>query len=122
MVRRAVLSAAVGIIMLGALGVAAGFFIAAFYIWLSELFEPDIAAAITGGALLFIAMFIGVMGRAALKLMRRRQPSMLSEFSGLIGLAIRVAGATVRRDPKKALVLSIIAGALAEYILADREG
>lgn len=121
MVQRAALSAVVGIVTLGVLAGAAGFLVAAFYAWLAELFDVPVAAAITGGALLVIAMFIGVTGRAALRRMKRRQPSLLAGFGGTIGLTTRVIAAVVRRDPKKALIVSIIAGALAEYVLAERD-
>jgi hypothetical protein len=36
-------------------------------------------------------------------------------------MAGRLVGLLVRKDPKKALILSIIAGAVAEYISSERK-
>jgi hypothetical protein len=44
---------------------------------------------------------------------------LISEFTGIAGTAGRIAGLLIRRDPRKSLILAVIAGALAEYITSD---
>ena len=81
--------------------------------------EP--AAAITGGALLVLALIIGLAGALMVRRNRRRLPSLLSEFGGTLALTSRLAMFMVRRDPKKAMIISLVAGALAEYIMSERK-
>ncbi len=103
------------------LGVAAaGFFIAAFYIWLAAHLAPALAALITGAALLTLALALGLIGGAVLRAARARQRAQLAEFSLTLGTALRLAAYLVRRDPKKALIFSLIAGALAEFFTSER--
>ncbi len=119
--RSAALSAGLGIIVLGIVMAALWFLIAACFIWLIDHMSADAAAAILGGALLVFAVVVALIGGAVIRKSRRRYPSLISEFGGTIGLAGRLVGMMVRKDPKKALILSIIAGALAEYIASDRK-
>ena len=69
--------------------------------------------------LLLAAIIIGGLGRIVLKKIKKPQPSILAEFSGIAGTAGRIAGLLIRRDPRKSLILAVIAGALAEYITSD---
>jgi hypothetical protein len=108
---------AVLFMLLGALG----FLIAGFYIWMSHLTSPSAAAAITGGALALLAILAGVIGGIVLSRMRARQPSFVGSLGGTLGLAARIIGIAVRSDPRKALILSIVAGALAEYMTSERK-
>ena len=91
------------------------------FICLSRHTGEAAAAAITGAALLILAIIIGLAGGYTLKRIRRRQPSLLSEFGGTLGMAGHLAGFLVRKDPRKAMILSLVAGALAEYITGERK-
>jgi hypothetical protein len=98
-----------------------GFLAAAGFIWLLTRFPPYGAAGIAGIALLLLALLTVVIGNGMIRRMKARQPSMLAEFGGTIGLAARIVGMMVRKDPRKAIILSMIAGALAEYVTSDRK-
>jgi hypothetical protein len=119
--RNAALWVALMVVVLAMLLAALGFLVAAFEIWLAQQTNPAEAAAITGAGLLVIAVLLGVIGNAVLKRSRARQQTMLAAMGGSLGLAARVIGIAVRNDPKKALILSIIAGAVAEYVASDRK-
>jgi hypothetical protein len=110
------LAAAVLVMLMGALG----FGIAAFYMWMAKLTSPAAAGGITGGALLVLAILTGVIGGIVLKRMRARQPSFVGSLGGTLGLAARIIAIAVKRDPRKAIILSIVAGALAEYMTSER--
>jgi len=98
-----------------------GFLVTGFFIWVARHTDAASAAAITGGVLLALALATGLLGGVLLARMRRRQPSLLSEFGGSVGLATRLIGLVVRKDPKKAMIISLAAGALAEYILSEKK-
>lgn len=111
--------AGLGVVVLTVLLAALGFLITAFFIWIAHTKSYPVAAAITGGTLLLIAIFIGIAGRIILKKIKKPQPSLLAEFGGIAGTAGRIAGLLIRRDPRKSLILAVIAGALAEYVTSD---
>jgi chromate transport protein ChrA len=98
---------------------AIGFLITGFLIWLEQFKSHAVAAAITGGALLIAAVIVGIVGSIVIKKTKKRQPSIIAEFTGVAGTAGRIAGLLIRRDPRKSLILAVIAGALAEYITSD---
>ncbi len=98
-----------------------GFLISAFYVWLSTKLGPAEALAVTGGVMIILAILVVAIGGAIIRKLKKPQPSMLSEFSGLFGLGVRLVTLTIRRDPRKALIVSLIAGALAEFIVSDRK-
>lgn len=100
---------------------AIAFLAAAVFIVLAHHTGKAWAAAITGGALLLLALIIGLAGALALRRNRRRLPSLLSEFGSTLGMTSRLAALMVGKDPKKALIISVVAGALAEYILSERK-
>jgi hypothetical protein len=54
-----------------------------------------------------------------LKKTKKQRPSLLSEFGSTVGLATRLIGMLVRRDPKKAIILAAVSGAIAEYVMSD---
>jgi nitrate/nitrite transporter NarK len=97
------------------------FLVTGAFICLSRHTGEASAAAITGAALLILALIIGLAGGYTLKRIRRRQPSLLSEFGGTLGMAGQLAGFLIRKDPRKAMILSVVAGALAEYITSERK-
>jgi hypothetical protein len=98
-----------------------GFLSAGFFVWMAQHTGYASASAITGGVLLVLALATGLAGSLMLKRMRERRPGLLATFGGTAGVAGRLAGMLVRRDPRKAIVLSVIAGALAEYITSERK-
>ncbi len=100
---------------------ALGFFTAAFLIWVSHYLGPAAAAAIAGSVLLAAACVIALVFTLILRRMRARQPSMASEALGTLSLAMRFATLFIQRDPRKAVVAALIAGALAEYFSSDRQ-
>lgn len=100
---------------------ALGFFTAAFLIWVSHYLGPAAAAAIAGLALLMIAFAIALSFTLVLRSMRTRQPSMAAEALGTLNLVVRLATLVIRRDPRKAVLAALIAGAIAEYFAADRQ-
>jgi hypothetical protein len=117
--RELALWAGLGIVVLSVVLSALGFLVASLFIWIDQYKTDTVAAAITGGALLLAAIVIGVIGRIILKKIRKPQPSLLAEFGGIAGTAGRIAGLLIRRDPRKSLILAVIAGALAEYVTSD---
>jgi hypothetical protein len=100
---------------------AIGFFVTALFICIARHLGTAEAAAVTGAALLLLGAVIAFVGGALLRSLRRRQPSLLSELGGTVGLATRLVAMMVRRDPKKAVIISLVAGALAEYITTERK-
>jgi hypothetical protein len=111
--------AGLGIVVLTVVLTAIGFLVASLFIWIDQ-YKPDaVAAVITGGALLLAAIVIFLIGRVILKKIKKPQPSILAEFGGIAGTAGRIAGLLIRRDPRKSLILAVIAGALAEYVTSD---
>lgn len=99
---------------------AIGFLAAAFVIWLAQHMNHALAAALTAGALLLLALIIGLGGALILRSNRLKLLSLRAEFGGTLAIA-RLAALWVRGDPKKAMILSLIAGALAEYVLGERK-
>ncbi|MDE1905314.1 MAG: hypothetical protein KGH75_02530 [Rhodospirillales bacterium] len=99
---------------------ALGLLIAAFIVWLSHLLGFAAAAAIAGGILLVIAAIIMGVGALALRRRRTRLPSLTSEALGMASLGMRMAAFVIRRDPSKALLVAMLAGALAEHFSRSR--
>jgi hypothetical protein len=98
---------------------ALGFFVAAFVIWLSHYLGPAAGAAITGVLLLMIACVIGGSFILILRRMRARQPSLLSETLGSFSFVLQFVTLIIRRDPRKAVLAALVAGALAEYFSSE---
>jgi hypothetical protein len=119
--RNIALWACLGVVILGVVLAALGFLITAAFIVLAHRMDHAQAAGLLGGLLLVLALLLAWIGGAIIRNSRKRYPSLLAEFGGTIGLAGRLVGMLVAKDPKKALILSVIAGALAEYITSDRK-
>ncbi len=97
-----------------------GFVVASFYMWMSHLMAHSVAALATAGAgLVLIALMAGLGGMIIAKT-KKRQPSMMQEFADTLGLGAKLISVLVRRDPRKAMIVSLVAGALAELITSDR--
>jgi hypothetical protein len=109
------------VVLLAGFIAGAGFLVAALFHWVSQN-EANAAAAsaITGGALIAIVIIFALIGGAIIKKLKKPQPALFSEFSGMLGLGARLIALAVRRDPRKAIIVSAIAGALAEFITSDR--
>jgi hypothetical protein len=121
LIKNAALWASVAVAVLCIVLAGIGFLITGFFICLSRHTGEALAAAITGAALLVLAAVAGLAGGYLLKRIRQRQPSLMSELSGTVGMASRFVGFLVRKDPRKAMIISIVAGALAEYITSERK-
>lgn len=92
------------------------FFTAALLIWLEHYVGPAGAAALAGLALVLesVAIFIGC--QMVLKRIRTKQSGGLGgDFLGLAATGLRLATLAFRRSPRKALVVAMIFGALADY-------
>jgi len=119
LLRHLALSASVGIAGLFIALAGLGFLIFAYYSWLQTHLPGEQAAAITGVTLLVIATAVSIIGLAIVKNLKKPQPSLLADFGGTLGLGLRLASLLVRKDPKKAIILATVAGAIAEYLLND---
>jgi hypothetical protein len=115
------LGAGIGLAVLAVALAGLGFFITAFYIWLARHFDAATAAAMTGATLVLLAILIAITGADILRRLKKPQPGLLSDFGGTLGLGLRLAGILVRRDPKKAIIIAAVTGALAEFIMSDRK-
>ena len=100
--------------------ICVGFLVASFYMWMSHLLAHSLAALVTAGAALLLIGLMAGIGGLIIRKTRKPQPSLLQEFSGTIGLGARMVSLLVRRDPRKAMIVSLVAGALAELITSDR--
>ena len=98
-----------------------GFLIAGYFVWLTHYFSTAPAAAITGGTLLVLAVITATIGASVMKRLKKPKGSLLGDAGSILGLGMRLASMLVRRDPKKALILAAIGGALAEWLLADED-
>jgi hypothetical protein len=109
------------VVILAGVIAGGGFLIAALFHWISQQQpNPAAASAITGGALIGIVIIFALIGGAIIKKLKKPQPALFSEFSGMLGLGVRLITIAIRRDPRKAIIVSAIAGALAEFITSDR--
>ncbi len=117
--RHLALSAGMGIAVLFIALAGLGFLIFAYYTWLLSHFASEQAGAITGATLIILAAATAIIGFATIKKLKKPQPSMLAEFGGTISIGFRLATLLIRKDPKKALILAGLAGAIAEYLMND---
>lgn len=115
MIKWAVIGACLALGVLGILLAASGCFVVAFYFWVAPHLGRPAAAAVTGAVLVVLALVLALAGGASLRRMKRRPRRLLGEIQNTIGLVARLM---LARDPKKALLVSLLAGALAEYILS----
>jgi hypothetical protein len=105
----------VSIIVLFLVMAGLGFFATAFFIWVASHLGSAPAAALTGAALLLLALIFMVSGNFAVRRIRRHRPDLFGDAAGTIAMLTSVVGLLVRRDPRRAILLSLIAGALTEY-------
>lgn len=119
--RRAAMWGGFATAILAILLASIGFFTAALCVWLAQHLGAAAAIGLTGLALLLLALLLALTGNIVLGRMRRRAKARSSSLAGLLALALQLAGTLVRRDPKKALLLSALAGVLVEYLTAGRD-
>jgi uncharacterized protein YneF (UPF0154 family) len=121
--RYTALWAALGIAVLCIALAALGFLAAGLFCWLAQHSGVPAAAAITGGVLLALALLGGFGGSFWLRRQRRLHPAppLLADLAGTAGLVMRLAGFIIRRDPKKAVLFSLLAGALMEFLSGNGE-
>jgi hypothetical protein len=100
---------------------ALAFLTAAIFIWLASHVGAAGAAAIAALALLFLALQIMLFGGLLLARLRARAPGLFEDTASTIALLTSLATLAVRRDPKRTLLLALIAGALTEYLAAHDE-
>jgi hypothetical protein len=118
-VKGMILWVGVGVAALSVALAGLGFLIAGLFLWLKQARSAPTAAAITGGVLLLVAIGLSVIGVLVLRQIRRRQPRLMAELGGLLGIATslaRLITLAIRSDMRKSLVLAMIAGAVTEYI------
>ncbi len=107
----------VAVLCIGLAGL--GFLIAGYYLWLTHYLGTAPAAAITGGTLFALAGLTAIIGAGVIKQLKKPEGNLFGDAASTLGLGMRIASLMIRRDPKKALILAAISGALAEYILSD---
>ncbi|HQT45756.1 MAG: hypothetical protein B7X08_03290 [Acidocella sp. 20-63-7] len=110
--RKAALGTSMAAVTLCITLAALGFFIASFYILLTQHTSSAAAAAITGAILLALALITGLITKTIFK----KRSQNLSDWSELLSLATYL----IRRDPKKAMLLALLAGAVTEYFAGDK--
>lgn len=119
--RNLALSAGIAITMLVLALAALGFLAASVFLWAAPHWGAAAAAGGTGAALLLLAVLAGFGGCYLARRLHRNQPSLLAEVSGTLLTATRLLGFIIRQDPKKAILLSLLAGALVEYFTPEKK-
>jgi hypothetical protein len=118
-VKHLALALGLGVAVLAVALGGAGFLTAAYYLHFAHEMDSVRAAALTGATLLVAAALVALIGAAILKRTKKPQPGWLCDFTGLAGLAVRLATMTIRRDPKKALIIAAVSGVLVELLFGD---
>ena len=95
-----------------------GFLAAAIFIWIAAHLGGAAAAALTALALLLLAVVVMIGGGITLARLRARAPELFEDAAGTIATITTLVGLLVRQDPKRTILLSLIAGALTEYFTA----
>jgi hypothetical protein len=107
----AALGVAVLFLVLGAFGLLA----VALFIFVAHHWGEAAGAAVTAAALLLVAAQVVLAGALFFNRVRRRTPSIFADTAGTIAMVTSFANILVRRDPKRAILLSLLAGAVTEY-------
>ena len=94
---------------------AFGLLAVALFIFVQQHWGAAAAAAITALALLLIAGQVLLAGAMIFGRVRRRTPDLFGEATSTIAMLTSIANLFVRRDPKRAILLSLLAGAVTEY-------
>ena len=115
LLKHAVLWAWLAVVALFLVMAGLGFLAAALFIWMTTHLGAAAAAAITGAALLGLALLTTLIGGLVFRRLRRRAPHLFGNAFSLISTLASLGGLLVRRDPKRAVLMALVAGALAEY-------
>jgi hypothetical protein len=94
---------------------AFGLLAAALFIYVAHHWGTAAAAAVTALALLLLAAQVLLAGALFFHRARRRTPDIFGEATGTIAMLTSFANIFVRRDPKRAMLLALLAGAITEY-------
>jgi len=113
----AVIGLGLGVLAVALTGI--GFLAAGAFFHLDAIMGPAQAAAAIGAGLILLAILIALTGAWCLKKFKKRRPSLLAQFNATYGLGARLLGLLIRRDPKKAVLLAALAGAVIEFLMAD---
>jgi hypothetical protein len=116
----AALWVALGIVFLAMTLTALGFLVGGFYLWMTLYMVHAAAAACTAGALMVLAVLFLLVGKAIINRSKKKYPSVGQELRNTIGLSSRMITLLVARDPRKAVIVSLVAGALAEFMTSER--
>jgi hypothetical protein len=111
----AAILAGLGIAVLLMMLAGFGFLTVALYIFLSHHLGAAAAAAITAAALLGGALFILLAGLVLSHRRRRRAPKLFADTASTIATITGIAQLLVRNGPRRAILFSLVAGALTEY-------
>jgi len=98
---------------------AIGFLMAAIYLALAPHLGAAAAAALTGALLLLGAFLLASGGFALLTVLRKRPPSLAADLAESLGMVVGTAAAAVKREPGKALLISVLAGLLTDLLTRD---
>lgn len=94
---------------------AFGLLAVALFIFVAHRWGEAAGAAITALALLLVAAQVVLAGALFFNRVRRRTPDIFADTAGTIAMVTSMANMLVRRDPKRAILLSLLAGAVTEY-------
>lgn len=113
--KSAILWAGFSFIALTLVLAALGFLAAALFLWVATHCGTAAAAAITACGLLGLAVAILLAGRLFRRRMHAQAPGLFEEATGMFSMLTGLVGLLVRQDPKRAVLLALLAGALTEY-------
>ena len=97
---------------------AFAFLAASLFIWMASHLGAAAAAALTAVSLLLLAGLVMIFGAILLARRRRRAPELFADTAGTIATLTSLIALLVRQDPKRALLLALLSGALLEYFAA----
>jgi hypothetical protein len=98
---------------------ALGFLTAALFIWVASHLGAAAAAALTALALLILAVQIALAGGFLLSRLRAKAPGLFDDTAGTIAMVTTLISLMVRRDPRRSILLALLAGAVTEYLAAS---
>jgi hypothetical protein len=113
--KSAAIWAGLGVAVLCLVLAAFGLLAVALFIFVAHRWGEAAGAGITALALLFVAGLVVLSGALFFNRARHRTPAIFADTAGTIAMVTSIANMLVRRDPKRAILLSLLAGAVTEY-------